>query len=121
MFFKIFISPNTLTSYQMEDLFKSRSKRYIDLVRFEDSSEYRLLDNYFKSNYKVSLYDLLLRTLYFSIISKDNDYCILNFLNHSLVDGLNTEGFLKLLLNGNLDIKKTYLIQNMICYGFKNR
>ena len=118
MVFNITSFENRVTSKEIENMFRNRSKTYLDLIRFDNSAEYRRLDSYFKNNYNTSLYDLMIQTLNYCTINKYRDKYLLTILNHSLVNNLNTDSFIKILLSGSLSIKKTYLVQNMVKYAF---
>lgn len=119
MIFKIKSNLNT-DNKTINNAFKAKAIRFLNLNKFNNSNEYQKWDKYIKENYKISLYDALLKIIEYSNINIENGYYNLNIVSIPIKGKLYTTNLINLLNNGNLDIRKTYLFSNLIIYSFEN-
>ena len=103
----------------VEKIVRARCRSLVRFVKDENSLEYKKLNDYFYKNYTETLFKLLNRTIDYITVNKDETGYLLTILNHSIEDRLTTEMFIGILMNGNLEIRKTDLVQKMIRYAFK--
>lgn len=113
-------SPLNTSTKKIRENFISRANRYILLLEFENNSEYKKWNEYLKNYYKTAVKDCLLEVINNSKVVKSEDGYKLYVFNKILNNGLTLDSFCKLMNSGNLDIRKTYILRNIISYSLNN-
>ena len=105
--------PLDINAYYLQQNLEAKARRYLMIIAYQNNLEYQNWNRYISKNFNIGLYDALLFLLRCSKISKvDNGY-IINIINSPINDKLTTETLAKLLVAGNLSIKRTNILENM--------
>ena len=108
---------DSLSTLDIQNYFISKAFDCLNMMNVQNSLEWQKWKKYLKVNFNLSLYDSIKKIIDCSKIIKDEDNYIINIIASPLNDKLTTESLAKLLMSGNLTIKRSNILNNMIRYS----
>ena len=120
MVIKIDAFNSNIPSSSIEDYIRSNCFRYINYLRLENCNEYKIWNSYITKKFNIDLYKALYKLISDITVNKTGDDYIININRNQITDKLNAEQLASLIRYGNLDIRKSYLIDSMINYAIRD-